>query len=236
MHDTSTGRLIGVLVSPARTFESLRERPTWVAPLVVLMVLTLALGLVVHQRTDYTMVAEKSFEARGADLPDDPDLFEQAVGQIETFSRIGVWVSPAIQVVFLLLFAAIYLALFNFVAGAELTFRQSLATLLYGSMPLAVMLLLAIPVVLGGGPVTWEQISTRSFLASNLAFLAPAGSAKLKALLAGIDFFVLWSTVLQAIGFRIVARVSAAASAGIVIFLFLVGLGLRVLFASFGGG
>gem|GEM_PF-4868551 len=47
-------------------------------------------------------------------------------------------------------------------------------------------------------------------------------------MLVGVDFFALWSTVLLAIGYRIVARVSTALATGMAIVFFLLGLGLRV--------
>src|SRR5947209_6238443 len=39
LEDSSLGRLIGVLVSPVKTFQSIAARPTWVAALLVLVVL-----------------------------------------------------------------------------------------------------------------------------------------------------------------------------------------------------
>ena len=41
MEDSSFGRLIGVLVSPGKTFRSIAERPAWLVPFLVLMVLSL---------------------------------------------------------------------------------------------------------------------------------------------------------------------------------------------------
>jgi hypothetical protein len=37
VYDSGFGRLIGVLVSPGKTFESIARRPTWLVPLLVLV-------------------------------------------------------------------------------------------------------------------------------------------------------------------------------------------------------
>lgn len=233
MHDSSFGRLWGVLVSPEETFRSIRERPTWIAPLAVLLILAVGLGLAVNARTDYREVTVRTVEARNMDLPQ--DRVDEMVEQQQRFATVGTWLSP-IFVTFVFALASLFFWVGLRLVGSELTFRASFATYLHGAMPVAVMMLLATPVVLAGGTLSYEQLTTRNFLASNLSFLAPEGDLVVGALLTGLDFFALWAAVLWVIGYRVVGRVSRGAAITLVTILYLFGLGLRMLMAWLGGG
>lgn len=233
MYESSFSRLFGVFVSPERTFQSVRERPAWVLPLVLMVVLGLGLGLVVHERTDYREVTERALEARNVDMT--ATEVDDVVAQQESLSGIFIWLSP-IFIVFMFLLGALYFWVGCKLVGSELSFGQSFATYVYGSLPTGVMMLLAIPVVWVGGTLSYERLTTRNFLASNLGFLAPEGDVLVGALLTGIDFFVLWSTVLLAIGYRVVARVSRTTAITLVTIFFLLGLALRMAGAWLGGG
>lgn len=236
MYDSSLGRLWGVLASPERTFRSVRERPSWVAPLVVLLLLALGLGFAAHARTDYREMTERTdemMEDRGMPVP--ADELDERVEQRRRVTAIGTWVSPLFVAVVYLLVSGFFWVGFKIV-GSDLTFVQSFATYLYGSMPLAVMMLLAIPVVVAGGTLSYEDLTTRNFLASNLAFLAPEGDLVVGSLLAGLDFFALWAAVLWVIGYRVVGRVSRGTAIAWVTVVFVLGLGLRMLGGWFGGG
>ncbi len=233
MHDSNLGRLWAVLLSPERTFRSISERPTWVAPLAVLLLLALGLGFAAHARTDYREMTERAFEARGVELP--ADDVDDAVAQQERVTGIATWFTP-VFVTFVFVLVSLFFWVGCKLVGSELTFRQSFATYLHGSMPVAVMMLLATPVVLAGGTLDYEELTTRNFLASNLAFLAPEGHLVVGALLAGLDFFALWAAVLWVIGYRVVGRVPRTAAISLVTLVFVFGLGFRILGAWFGGG
>lgn len=228
MTDSSFGRLFGVLVSPQPTFTSIRNRPTWLVVLVVLLLCLVALGWAMHERTDYREVVTRSMEAFGGADQVPPDRLESQIEMREQLGGVFAALGAVVAGVIYLVLAAIYLVAFR-LFGSELTYKQSLSTFLHGIVPMAVYCLLAAPLILQGGDLSYEQVMTRNVLASNLSFLAPEGaSMALKSFLIGLDFFALWTVVLLTIGYRIVARVSTALAAGTAVFLFLLGLGLRV--------
>jgi hypothetical protein len=173
---------------------------------------------------------ELALEARGqrAQMTD-----AQFDGVVEFWEGMGGRVLVAVGVLVLgsiivLLTPLVYLVVLRLL-GSEITFRQTLSTYLHGALPLAVAALLTIPVILSGGDLSAEKLAVRDLLASSLAFLAPADAGyALKAALASVDFFALWSLVLNAVGFRIVGKVSPAVAWGASILVFLLGVGLRV--------
>jgi len=226
MTDSSFGRLGAVLAAPGRTFEAIDRRPTWVVALVVVILAAIGLGVAVHQRTDYRETMEHALAKSSAELSS--SQIDRTVELQERFGALFAVLGGAVGAGFMVIVALIIWVILR-LFGSEVDFRRCLSVYLYGSLPVVLMMLLAIPLVLSGGTLSFDQLATRNFLASNLAFLAPpdAGIA-VRSALAGVDFFALWSVVLTAIGYRLVAKVSPAVAWGVVLLVWLVGLGLRV--------
>ena len=57
MEDSAFGRIVSVLFNPTRTFASIRERPTWLIPLVVLLAVAMLATLFVVQKVDWVEVS-----------------------------------------------------------------------------------------------------------------------------------------------------------------------------------
>ena len=55
-------RVIGVLFSPDATFASIARRPDWVMPLVILLIMSMAAGVVIAQHVDFGAAAREAME------------------------------------------------------------------------------------------------------------------------------------------------------------------------------
>lgn len=219
MNDSGFGRLVGVLLSPEKTFRSIAERPTWLAPLLVLMVLGTLVGYLVNQRTDLEAVirhqmAQSDREISQEQLEQGVEIAKK-IGPISVLV-IGVVISPLLY----MLIAAVFLALVRLM-GSDIDFRRSLSVLLHGMMPWAVHGLLALPIVLSRESIDPETLQ-RGILMSNLgAFASEDAGPILKALLASLDVFTIWTLILLILGYRVVGKVSTMAATGIVLSLWL---------------
>lgn len=214
MEDSGLGRMIGVLVSPEKTFRSIAERPTWVVALVVLVLLGAAAGYLVFQKLDMAEVISQSMAGRGQQVSDEE--LERATEMVERFGWLGALVGALIVAPLgFLVFALVFWVVFK-LQGGEFDYQTSLSVTLHSLMPVAVSSLLSLPVIYSRETIGLEE-SQRGVLVSNLAPLAPeeAGPA-LTALLASIDLFTIWSLVLFTIGYSIVGRVSKT-SAGLTV-------------------
>src|SRR5690349_15540750 len=155
MGDSSFGRLIGVLVSPGKTFRSIAERPAWLAPFLVLLVLSLAVSWLVQTRVDPEEMVRYQLGKFADRMP--PEELDKAIERAENATagqkalQVGIGV-PAIAIFYAVL-AALFLGIFKLL-GSEITFKQSLSTYLYGSMPLAVAALINLPLLLARDSVT----------------------------------------------------------------------------------
>jgi hypothetical protein len=220
MTDSGAGRLLGALVAPAETFEAIAARPTWVAPLVLLIVLATLTGYLVSGRVDYERMMRQQNDRSGGQMT--AEQVENAAQRAKTVAPIaglagGLVVTPAVYLIVALLYWVGFKLL-----GSDLSYKSSLATALHSMLPSAVSALLAIPVIWRHGTLTSEEARSGSFLASNLGFLAPADAGPaVRSLLTSIDLFSLWTVALAIVGYRIVARVSRGAAIGVVLTLWL---------------
>lgn len=227
MENSSFGRLIGVLVSPGKTFRAIAERPTWAVAMAVLLLASAAIGYFSGTRTDYRDVITQSIRDSGRDVP--PQALES---QIEMMEKAGPIISgigaPVAVLFFSLLGALIYWVLFK-MQGSEFSYKSSLATSLHATMPVVVSLLLSLPVILSRPSLGYDDVKSGTFLKSNLSFLAPEDApAWVAALYASVDFFTLWSLALSIIGYRASTRLSTRAVAVTVVIVTLVFIGVRV--------
>lgn len=234
MEESSFGRLVGVLVSPAKTFKSIAEKPSWVLALLVLIGIGVGVGMMMSGKMDWAEITRDSIEARGQEIPED-----QLEGIIDFQEKFGPMMLTGgalvgTPVIFLLL-ALVFMVVFKMMGG-ELTFVRSFSVLLHAMMPRAVLGLLSVPVVLSREELGFEELKDNSVLASNLAAFAPedAGPAML-ALLSSVDVFSIWVLALLAIGYSTVARVSKGVAAACVIGLWVVYVLGKMGLASLGG-
>ena len=234
MENSSFGRLIGALVSPGKTFRSIAERPTWAVALVVLALLGAGIGILINTRTDQRQMIQKQMEKFGRNLTEKE--LDEAVERAEHPSPLLRTISAVTgllgQAIAYLVPAFLFWLIFKLL-GSEMAFKGSLSTYLHASVPVAVGILLTIPVILSRATVQPKDALTGGLLASSPAFLLPEGaSTTVKAVLATFDVFNLWSVVLAIVGYRIVARVSTTAAVSAALLLFLLGMGIRVGFAA----
>jgi hypothetical protein len=228
LEDSSAGRLVGALVSPVKTFQSIALRPTWGAALLALLLSSGVVAFVVGQHTDFRDVIVQSLKEKGRDVPE-----AQLEPQIQMMEKAGPAIStvsaPVFITVFLLIGALIYWTAFKLL-GSDFSFKTSLAMTAHAAMPAVISALLTLPVLLSRtAPLGYADVKTGSFLRSNLAFLAPENApAWLTALYASVDFFSLWGLVLTIIGYKAASRLSTRPVALTVILVWLLFVGVRV--------
>lgn len=234
MEDSSFGRLIGVLVSPGKTFRSIAERPAWLVPFLVLLALSLTVGWLTQARVDPEEMVRYQLGKFADRMP--PGELEKAIESAENVTpaqkalQIGIGVPAAALVTVLI--AALFLGIFK-ILGSEMTFKQSLSTYVYGTVPLAVAALINLPLLLTRDSVTPEEAMGGGVLVASPAILASEeASAVVRSLLGSLNFFTLWTLALLILGYRIVARVSLAASSGAVITLWLLWVAGKAGFAA----
>ena len=210
-------RMVGVLVSPGRTFASIARRPDWVVPLVVLLIITIAASLVFVQRVDFGSMIRQQIEQRKDMSPDQAD---RAVRMGTAVAKTFAYFSPVITAIIFVIIAAVLL-LASRLFGGEGNFRQAFSTTLYAWIPNIIKTIVLTVVIFAKGHV--DPLKVETAVRSNLGFLSdPTTHPMAFAVLSSADLFTLWTLVLFIIGLAAFSRLSTVKAATIVICLWLV--------------
>jgi hypothetical protein len=219
-------RIIGVFFSPDATFASIARRPSWVLPLVIVMVTSLAVGLVIANRVDFGAAAREAME-QNKNLTQ--EQMDRGVKMAEGFGKVFSYISPVLSAIFLIIIAGVLLLAFR-VFGGEGDFKQAFSVVCHAWMPSVLSGLLLMTIILAkGGPLIPAQ-GLATLVRSNLGFLVDLKTNPMAfALLSSFDIFTIWLIVLLVIGFAHVSRLSKAKSAVIVISLWVVLILLKLI-------
>jgi Yip1 domain len=200
----SFGRLFGVFFEPKATFESIVRQPTWVLPMLAVILISVVIVALIGSRVGWRQVIERQIanspraQQRMQQVP--PDQREQILARqaklAGVIGYVGVVVGTAIAEVVV---AAILLAIFNIASGTKIGFSTSLGIVAHSWMPYCIAGLLSILILFIKDPST---IDTQNLVASNPGALLPDGSAPwLVSLLKSLDLFTFWVLALQGIGY-----------------------------------
>lgn len=226
MHESGFGRVIGALVSPEKTFRSIGERPTWVVPLLLLLLVSLALGYSLGERVDHEEIFRQ--QMANQDEPVSEEQVQQTAEFMEKFGTAMYTASAFLSPVIYLLIALIFMVALR-LAGSEIDFGRSFAVTVHAMLPWLVHALLSLPLLLRLETVSPEVMQGGGVLMSNLATLAPEeASPVLVTLLSSLDLFTVWTLILLIIGYRVVARVSTVTAATVSLTLWLLYLAIKL--------
>lgn len=211
-------RIIGVLFSPDATFASIAKRPDWVLPLVLLLITSLAAGLIVAQHVDFGSAAREQMEQNKNATPEQID---KGVKIAASIGKVFTYLSPVLSLIGLLIVAGVLLLAFR-LFGGEGDFKQAFSVTCYASIPSIIKSVVTLIILVArGGIIPVTTLAT--LVRSNLGFLADMKASPMAfALLSSFDIFSIWFLVLLIIGFAYVSRLSRAKSAGIIISLWIV--------------
>jgi hypothetical protein len=196
----AVGRMTGVIVSPKQTFAEIARRPTWVAPFLILCVLSIVVSGLLAQKTDWRGFFERqmSRNSRFDQMPQDQKdrILESQVKYAPKFTYV---IGVVGTIVFVLVVTLVYWGAFNLFNGAGLGFKTAFGIVSHAFVPLIISSVLAIIIltIKARGDVDPEH-----FLASNLGAFLPDPSPKwLEALGQSVELFWIWTMALVAIGF-----------------------------------
>src|SRR6202011_4102263 len=184
------GRMIGVFFSPKATFEDIVRKPSWVLPVVLLTLFSIAVSFAINQRINWREFMSQQIEKSPQASSMSAEQKEQRIEGGAKFSPVLTWT----MVVALVMWGA-----FNLLGGANTNFGTSYAITSHAALTGLVSSLLFI-LVLYLKP--YGTVDLENPVATNLAAVLPDASAKwLVALLKSFDIFPFWTLILLAIGF-----------------------------------
>ena len=197
-------RIIGVLFSPKETFRDIASKPTWVAPMAVLLIISIGLSVTLARRTDWVevskdQIAKSKFASRQIEQLSE-DQKARAYEQAATRSKMIRYVRGFIGwPLLLIIVSAVYFGAFKLIGGARTNFATAFAVTTFAHIPMGLRELIAIPVTFLKDPAA---IDPENFLASNPAAILGSGIPTWQTVpLLFLDVFGLWALLLMAVGF-----------------------------------
>jgi hypothetical protein len=227
------GRIIGVFTSPKQTFASIAERPSWVAPLLLMMVLATCVGTLLNAKMNWgEYIRHKAEESARFEQLSEEQKDQALAGQVKFWSNFSYGVGIVAVPLSTLIFALIYFGAFNLFRGAGLHFGQAFAITTHAFLPTAISSILALIIL----PLkTYGDVDPENVVATSLkAYLPESAPKPLLALGGSLELFFIWCLVLVAIGFSAAnpKKVKPGASFGIVFGLWAVWVLAKVAWAA----
>jgi hypothetical protein len=198
------GRIIGMFFSPKATFEDIVRRPNWIAPLALIVGLSLMGVIALNSHFDWRGYITQQMEKSPSTANLSPEQKQQRIDGGVKMAPIFAYVFgiPA-PIIALLVVALVLWGVYNLMAGAGVTFAQSFAIVTHAWVPITIIGSFIFLLVLFVKPVGSFDLDNP--VATNLAALLPEDSAKwLVALGKNIDLFELWKLLLLGMGFAAV--------------------------------
>jgi len=194
------GRIIGVFFSPSETFADIARKPSWVIPVLLSTVVTLAAFAVMNKKVDWRDVSAKKIEEspRAANLSP-----EQKQQQIEMSAKVTPYILYAsgllIPILFAVIVGAVMLGAFNLLAGANTNFSTAMSIVAHANLVFVLSSILFVIILFLKPPGTLDIDNP---VATNVAAFMPESTSKaLLALGKSIDIFTIWLLILTGIGF-----------------------------------
>jgi Yip1 domain len=194
------GRIFGVFFSPRKTFSDIAGRPTWLIPLLLMVILGTAVGALLNTKMNWNdYIRHKAEESpRFAQLSEEQK--DQALApQVKFWSKFSYGVGAVGVPISALLFALIYWAALNLFCGAGLRYGSAFGITTHAFLPTVIQNILALIIL----PLkNFGDVDPESIVATNVkAFLSDDAPKWLAALGSSLDLFWIWFMVLAAIGF-----------------------------------
>jgi hypothetical protein len=211
--------MLDIYLSPGRAFARLKEKPTWLVPLIVALVFNMLFALLASHYVDWGKQRQAALEQmRERNVPE--EQIEKATEGMDKFysspaMRYGM---PVVSVLFISLFAVLFLAVMYNVSlplfGGTSDFKRMWAIVCNAS-------LLAVPSTIVRGLLVLLKRSAE--VSTSLLIAAPnLKPGFLSGLLSQLDIFDFWKFMLIAIGLRVVFGLKGSKSYTLVFAVWLV--------------
>jgi len=197
-------RLVNVFIAPNKTFDDLKRNPSWWIPWLITGIFSIIFAAVAVQRIDIPRFLqqqiEKSPSAQRRLEQLTPEQRERGMAVQATVVTGTFFAFPVISLLSGLVIAAILMAVFNFMLGAEVPFQRAMAVVFYSYVPLIIStVLLTVSLLASPDPNTIDL--TNPMPTNPGFFMDPQGNKFIYAILSSLDIFSIWVVTLLGLGF-----------------------------------
>jgi hypothetical protein len=215
---TSVGVLSNIFTAPSLAFSAIKERPNPWLPLLVLMTGVFLQQFLYMQAVDFPWLMDQQLQQAGGMTEAQRAQTVDAMTQLPQ-SVIGAiqGVSGAITILAVYALIALYYLGVSFATNDKTKYQQWLALIAWCSLPsmLGIIASLVNLQVTDARFLLPTQLNPLSF--GSLLNLDPQGATFVETILMSLDVTILWSTVLQILGYQAFTQRSIAFSTAVVL-------------------
>jgi hypothetical protein len=203
-------RIVNTFIAPSKTFTDLRRNASWWGPWLLISIVSLLFIYAMSRQVGFDQISRNQVAHSARADQFDKLPADQQAKQIQISSKIiaGFGYGSPLLILFYFLIATVVLwATFKFAAGAETTFKQAYAIVMYASLPGVIGGLLGIISLFAG--VNPEGFDINNPVGTNIAYyLDPATTGKfIHSIASAFDVVSIWSVILMGIGFACTSKV-----------------------------
>jgi hypothetical protein len=197
-------RLAGVFFEPMKTFKDIAQRPTWIVPMILVIVAVLGVTMTMSQRIGWERIFRHQDENTSRYQRMSQADKDQMVAMQMKFASLG-YLGAFIGVpIYDVVAAAILLGIAGGLMGGGMRFKQVFAVVSYSGLPGVLSAILTIIVIFLKNPDDFNMQNPLAFNAG--AFMDPnSGSKFVYSLASSLDLFVIWTILLMATGLKAAA-------------------------------
>ena len=229
--DSFLNRALNIFISPGRAFDSIIQRPDFIAPLILTIVGSGVFIEAIIQKIGVTRIIRHAIEAGGKAQQLSPEQLDQTVNRAAAFTAISMRVFGTLGIpIFLLIIAAAGLLIANVIFGGSAKFKTCFAVVCYSNLVLQLAVVLGLIMVFMGDP---EQFNPENPTPTTLGFfLNPREISKVVYVLASsFDILRVWFIALASMG---ISRATEKRVGTTAIFLAYLGLWILIVLGHAG--
>lgn len=200
-------RVIGALFSPRATFQDIARKPSWLIPLLVLIILSMSITAIFGHRVGWRAFMEKqnsqSRRTQQQMAQMTPEQREHMVQMQVKIAPIAGYIGAIVGFpIVALVISAIFMGVFNATSSASLDFKTSFGVVTHSYMPFAIPSLLGILILYLKPP---DTVDLQNLVSSNVgALLSKSAPMWQQSTGTSLDVFTFWVLGLMAFGYSVV--------------------------------
>ena len=197
-------KLVDVFLDPAKLFAAEKDKPTFLLPMAVFVLLSAAMVLAYHLRVDPAWFADFQLSMAGTEMT---EAEKAQARQFMPGARTAGYIGAAVMVIAVpIMFSifAVYYLLAGKIAGAAVGFKHGLSLASWSAIPTALTLVVAIIGALTMAPQT-PQHSLMLTHVDPLLVQLPFDHA-FSSLAKGFNLLGLWAIAVGAIGWKVFTK------------------------------
>jgi hypothetical protein len=198
-------RIVGVFFEPGKTFRDIAQRPTWIVPMILVIVAVIGVTTTISQRIGWESVMRRQMESSSRFQQMSQEQRDQTLAVQMKFAPVFGYVGALVGVpIYDVIAAAVLLGIAGGLMGGGMRFKQVFATVCWSGLPGIPSAILTIVVIFLKNP---DDLNLQNPIAFNLgAFMDPNTPAKFAySLASSMDLFVFWTIFLMATGLKAAA-------------------------------